>query len=95
MGAVRLLLFLKTTPLEKLHELEGVYISLPYDSCNSWFCIRNRWLARILLSKLGDDMDKWKELSVGRKRFWVAVGVIVAIAVVGWVTGWWSSPEVV
>jgi len=40
-------------------------------------------------------MEKWKELSVGRKRFWMAVGVIVAIALVGWVTGWWSSPEVV
>jgi len=43
----------------------------------------------------GDDMEKWKELSVGRKRFWIAVGVIVAIALVGWATGWWSSPEVV
>jgi len=40
-------------------------------------------------------MEKWKELSVGRKRFWIVVGVIVAIALVGWVTGWWSSPEVV
>ena len=38
-------------------------------------------------------MEKWKELSVGRKRFWMAVGVIVAIALVGWATGWWSSPE--
>ena len=40
-------------------------------------------------------MDKWKELSVGRKRFWVAVGVMVVIAVVGSVTGWWSSPPAV
>jgi hypothetical protein len=48
-----------------------------------------------ILDNLGDDMDKWKKLSAGKKRFWVAVGIIVAIAVVGWVTGWWSSPEVV
>jgi flagellar biosynthesis/type III secretory pathway M-ring protein FliF/YscJ len=36
-------------------------------------------------------MDKWKELGK-RKKFWIAVGVIAAIAIVGWVTGWWSSP---
>ena len=40
-------------------------------------------------------MEKWKELSAGKKKFWVAVGVIVAIALVGWGTGWWGSPEVV
>ena len=40
-------------------------------------------------------MDKWKDLTVGRQRFFIAVGVIVAIAVVGWATGWWSSPPVV
>jgi multidrug resistance efflux pump len=40
-------------------------------------------------------MNKWKELTVGRKRFWVVVGVIVVLAVFGWVTGWWSSPPVV
>jgi hypothetical protein len=38
-------------------------------------------------------MEKWKELSAGKKRFWVAVGIMVVVAVVGWVTGWWSSPE--
>ena len=32
-------------------------------------------------------MDKWKELSAGRKRFWVAVGIIVVVAIVGWATG--------
>ena len=35
-------------------------------------------------------MDKWKDLSVGRQRFWVAVGVMVVLAVVGWATGWWG-----
>jgi Na+/melibiose symporter-like transporter len=40
-------------------------------------------------------MDKWKKLTVGRKRFWIAVGVMVVIAVLGWFTGWWSSPPVV
>ena len=43
---------------------------------------------------IGDNMEKWKELSAGKKRFWVAVGIIVVVAVVGWVTGWWSSPDV-
>ena len=43
---------------------------------------------------IGINMDKWKELSAGKKRFWVAVGIIVIVAVVGWVTGWWSSPDV-
>jgi hypothetical protein len=38
-------------------------------------------------------MEKWKELSAGRKKFWMAFGVIVVIALVGWATGWWSSPE--
>jgi len=40
-------------------------------------------------------MEKWKELSAGKKRFWVAVGIIVAVALVGWATGWWSSPPAV
>ena len=44
------------------------------------------------LHTIGDNMEKWKELSAGKKRFWVAVGIIVIVAVVGWVTGWWSSP---
>ena len=39
-------------------------------------------------------MDKWKELGK-RKKFLIAVGVIVLIAVVGWATGWWSSPPAV
>ena len=30
-----------------------------------------------------------------RKKFWICVGVIVVIAVVGWVSGWWSSPPAV
>ena len=38
-------------------------------------------------------MGKWKELSAGRKRFYAAVAIIVVVAVVGWATGWWSSPE--
>ena len=38
-------------------------------------------------------MDKWKQLGK-RKKFLVVAGVIVVIAVVGWVTGWWSSPDV-
>ena len=38
-------------------------------------------------------MEKWKELSGGKKRFYVALGIIIVVAVVGWVTGWWSSPE--
>ena len=39
-------------------------------------------------------MDKWKELSAGKKRFYVALGIIIAVAIVGWATGWWSSPDV-
>mgnify|MGYP003137446760 CR=1 FL=1 len=39
-------------------------------------------------------MEKWKELSAGKKRFYVALGIIIAVAIVGWATGWWSSPEV-
>ena len=39
-------------------------------------------------------MEKWKELSAGKKRFYAAVAIIVVVAVVGWATGWWSSPEV-
>jgi flagellar biosynthesis/type III secretory pathway M-ring protein FliF/YscJ len=40
----------------------------------------------------GINMDKWKELGK-RKKFWIAVGVIAVIAVIGWVSGWWASPE--
>ena len=40
-------------------------------------------------------MDKWKDLSAGRKKFFIAVGVIAVLAVIGWVSGWWGSPEVV
>jgi len=36
-------------------------------------------------------MEKWKALSK-RKKFLALVGVLVVIAVIGWVTGWWSSP---
>ena len=43
---------------------------------------------------IGGSMEKWKELSPGKKRFYVALGIIVVVAVVGWATGWWSSPEV-
>ena len=39
-------------------------------------------------------MENWKELSAGKKRFYVALGIIIAVAIVGWATGWWSSPEV-
>ena len=45
-------------------------------------------------SHIGDNMDAWKDLSK-RKKFWCAVGVLVVIALVGWWTGWWASPEVV
>ena len=37
MGAVRLLLFPKTTPLEKLHELEGIYIPGLYDCSDNGY----------------------------------------------------------
>ena len=40
-------------------------------------------------------MEKWKELSAGKIGFWVAVGIIVIVAVVGSVSGWWSSPPAV
>ena len=43
----------------------------------------------------GDNMDKWKDLSAGRKKFFIALGVIVVLALVGWATGWWSSPPAV
>ena len=43
---------------------------------------------------IGDNMEKWKELGK-RKKFWICVGVIAVIAVVGWVSGWWSSPPAV
>ena len=36
-------------------------------------------------------MEKWKELSK-RKKFWICVGGLAVIAVIGWVSGWWSSP---
>jgi hypothetical protein len=49
----------------------------------------------IIIYYIGDIMEKWKALSAGKKRFWVAVGIIVIVAAVGWVTGWWSSPPVV
>ena len=42
---------------------------------------------------LGDNMDKWKKLAK-RKKFWVVLGVLAVLAVIGWVTGWWSSPAV-
>ena len=45
-------------------------------------------------SYIGDNMDIWKDLPK-RKKFWYAVGVLAVIALVGWVTGWWASPEVV
>ena len=41
MGAVRLLLFLKTTPLEKLHELEGIYIPGLYDCSDPQYTLRD------------------------------------------------------
>ena len=43
---------------------------------------------------IGDNMEKWKELGK-RKKFMVCVGVLVVIAVIGWVSGWWSSPPAV
>ena len=39
-------------------------------------------------------MDKWKDLGK-RKKFWIAVGVIAVLAIIGWVSGWWGSPEAV
>ena len=39
-------------------------------------------------------MDKLKELGK-RKKFWVAFAVLVAIALIGAVSGWWSSPPAV
>tara|TARA_R100000501_G_scaffold13906_1_gene25470 strand:+ start:276 stop:398 length:123 start_codon:yes stop_codon:yes gene_type:complete len=39
-------------------------------------------------------MEKWKELSK-RKKFWCIAGVLAVIALVGWLTGWWGSPDVV
>jgi hypothetical protein len=38
-------------------------------------------------------MDKWKDLAK-RKKLLIAVGVIVVLAIIGWATGWWSSPDV-
>jgi len=37
-------------------------------------------------------MEKWKALGK-RKKFMVYAGVLLVIAVVGWVSGWWSSPQ--
>jgi hypothetical protein len=37
-------------------------------------------------------MEKWKELSPGKKRFYAALGIIIIVAIVGAVSGWWSSP---
>ena len=42
---------------------------------------------------IGDNMEKWKALSAGKKKLWVAAGIIVVVAVVGSVTGWWGSPN--
>ena len=42
MGAVRLLLFLKTIPLEKLRELEGLYIPGLYDCSDPQYTLGNR-----------------------------------------------------
>ena len=39
-------------------------------------------------------MEKWKALGK-RKKFMVYAGVLAVIAVVGWVSGWWSSPPAV
>ena len=38
-------------------------------------------------------MEKWKALGK-RKKFMVYAGVLLVIlwAIVGWVSGWWSSP---
>jgi flagellar biosynthesis/type III secretory pathway M-ring protein FliF/YscJ len=47
-----------------------------------------------LLYFLGDNMDKWKELGK-RKKFWVVVGAIAVIAIIGSIAGWWGSPEAV
>ena len=94
MDAARLLLFLKITPLGKLYELERIHIPSLHDCSDYGHPHRDRSVGQSHTRNVGDNMDKWKELSVGRKRFWAAVGVIVVIALVGWVTGWWSSPEV-
>ena len=68
------------------------------DNPNLWniygFCIVSKLYVIKRDMFIGDNMEKWKELSAGKKRFWVAVGIIVVVAVVGWVTGWWSSPDV-
>jgi len=42
----------------------------------------------------GDNMEKWKDLGK-RKKFLIAAGVLLVIALVGWATGWWGSPEAV
>jgi hypothetical protein len=39
-------------------------------------------------------MEKWKALSAGKKRFYAAVALLIVIAIVGQLTGWWSSPDV-
>jgi len=65
------------------------------DNPNLWniygFCI----ISKLYVTKrdmfIGDNMEKWKDLGK-RKKFWVFVGVLAVIAVVGWVSGWWSSP---
>ena len=43
----------------------------------------------------GDNMDKWKDLSAGRKKFFIAVGAIIVVALVGGATGWGASPPAV
>ena len=40
-------------------------------------------------------MEKWKELSAGKKRFYAALGIIILVAIVGALSGWWSSPPAV
>ena len=39
-------------------------------------------------------MEKLKEL-MKRKQFMYAAGVLLVIAIIGWVSGWWSSPPAV
>ena len=39
-------------------------------------------------------MYEWKTLGK-RKKFFIAVGAIIVVALIGWVSGWWGSPEAV
>ena len=76
---------------------EGWMVCRSYDSVNHGACFGISLISQLCFIKgnllLGDNMEKWKELGK-RKKFLIIAGVIVVIAVVGWVTGWWSSPEV-